>query len=75
MDYSVDTIRLRKAMLDAGIITINELSQASNVNRNTIGGILDGKVRPSSAVIERIAGALSLSGDDIGAIFFRKNLA
>lgn len=75
MEYAVDTIQLRKAMLDAGFTTIGELSSASSVNRNTIGGILDGNVRPSSAVIEKIARALSLTGDDIGAIFFSEKLA
>lgn len=75
MEYTVDTIQLRKAMIDAGFITISDLSKASNVNRNTIGGILDGNIRPSSGVIEKIALALSLTGDDIGAIFFSQKLA
>lgn len=75
MEYAVDTIQLRKAMLDAGFTTISELSSASSVNRNTIGGILDGNIRPSSGVIERIAKALSLSGEDVGAIFFSQKLA
>lgn len=75
MEYAVDTIQLRKAMLDAGYVTIGDLSSASHVNRNTIGGILEGNIRPSSAVIEKIAHALSLNGDEIGAIFFSQKLA
>lgn len=75
MQYAVDTIQLRKAMLDAGYTTIGELSTASSVNRNTIGQILDGKTRPSSGVIEKLANALSLNGDDIGTIFFSQKLA
>ena len=75
MEYTVDTIQLRKAMLDAGITTITELSSVSSVSRNTLGGILDGNIRPSSNVIEKIAHALSLSGDDIGTIFFSQKLA
>ena len=75
MEYAVDTIKLRKAMLDAGYTTISELSNASSVNRNTIGGILDGNIRPSSAVIEKIARSLSLNGGEIGTIFFSQKLA
>lgn len=75
MSYTVDTIQLRKAMLDAGFTTIVELSHDSGVSRVTIGGILDGKLRPSSAVIEKIADSLSLSGNDIGLIFFSQKLA
>ena len=75
MEYAVDTIQLRKAMLDAGFTTISDLSKASCVNRNTIGGILDGNIRPSSGVIEKIATALSLNGEDVGTIFFSQKLA
>ena len=75
MQYTVDAIKLRRAMLDAGFTTISDLSSASNVNRNTIGGILDGNIRPSSGVIEKIANALSLDGKDVGTIFFSQKLA
>lgn len=75
MEYAVNTNQLRKAMIDADCMTITDLSHVSGVSRNTIGGILDGSIRPSSAVIEKIAAALSLDGDDIGAIFFSQNLA
>ena len=75
MSYAVDTAELKKAMIDAGINTAVELSEKSGVNRNTVGGILNGDIRPSSAVIEKIARALSLDGNDIGRIFFKLQLA
>lgn len=75
MAYAVDTIELKKAMINAGIDTVTELSERSGVNRNTVGGILSGDVRPSSAVIEKIARTLSLDGPDIGRIFFKPQLA
>lgn len=75
MAYSVDTHQLRIAMINADLNTITDLSNASGVNRNTLGGILDGSVRPSSSVIERIASALALDGKDIGTIFFSQKLA
>ena len=75
MSYGVDSQELRKAMIDADIITITALAEVSGVDRNTIGAILNDKTRPNATVIEKIAGALSLSGEDIGRIFFRKKLA
>lgn len=75
MAYAVDTAELKKAMINAGINTAVELSERSGVNRNTVGGILNGDIRPSSAVIEKIARALSLDGNDIGRIFFKSQLA
>lgn len=75
MEYTVDAVELRKAMLDAGFITNTELAEASGVERNTIGGILNGKVRPSSMVIEKIASTLELDGSSIGNIFFSQKLA
>lgn len=75
MSYAVDTAELKKAMINAGINTAVELSEKSGVNRNTVGGILNGDIRPSSAVIEKIARALSLDGNDIGRIFFKLQLA
>lgn len=75
MSYGVDSQELRKAMIDADITTIVALAEASGVDRNTIGAILNDKTKPSASVIEKIAGALSLSGEDIGRIFFRQKLA
>lgn len=75
MAYAVDTMELKKAMISAGINTATELSEKSGVNRNTVGGILNGDIRPSSAVIEKIARTLALDGNDIGRIFFKPQLA
>lgn len=70
MKYNVDTIELRKAMIENGYITVGSFAEAAKVDRNTIGGILSKKVRPSAIVIEKIASTLKLSGSDIGRIFF-----
>lgn len=75
MEYYVDTQELRKAMIDANITTAVSLAEASGVDRNTIGSILNKKIKPSAAVIEKIAGALSLDGESIGRIFFSQRLA
>ena len=75
MAYTVDVQELRKAMIDADINTIIALSEASGVDRNTIGAILNKGASPSASVIEKIASALSLSGEAIGRIFFSCKLA
>ena len=75
MEYYVDTRELRKAMIDANITTATSLADASGVDRNTIGSILNEKIKPSAPVIEKIAGALSLDGEGIGRIFFSQRLA
>ena len=75
MAYTVDAQGLRKAMIDADITTIIALSEASGVDRNTIGAILNKGAFPSASVIEKIAIALDLSGESIGRIFFSRKLA
>lgn len=75
MEYMVDTQELRKAMIDADLTTAVRLAEASGVDRNTIGAILNGKIKPSAPVIEKIAKALSLTGEGIGCIFFSQKLA
>lgn len=75
MRYTVDTAELRKAMIDQGYNTIGELAEKSKVDRNTVGGILSGKIRPSSNIIEKVSIALGLNGEDVGRIFFSNKLA
>ena len=75
MTYYVDATELRKAMIDKDFTTIESLSNASGVNRNTISDILSGKSRPSSAVIERLSDTLGFDGETIGRIFFKQILA
>ena len=75
MEYIVDTIALRKAMLDVGLVKIQDFAKASGVSDVTLGGILSGKIRPSTGVIEKIANTLSLNGEDIARIFFSQKLA
>lgn len=67
--YMVDVKGLRSAMALANIKSKTELAEKSNVNRNTIGTLLDGKSLPTLSVLYRIAGALDLSPDEAGRIF------
>lgn len=73
--YEVNVTELRVAMAEAGITTIDGLSKASGVNRNTLSDVLSKKIYPSSAVMSKIAAALDLDGHRAGSIFFARKLA
>lgn len=69
-----NTVALRSAMAKAGLNKICQLSYASGVNRNTVGGIVNGKIQPSAQVIRRLTTALNLSPEEAGLIFLARNL-
>lgn len=73
--YEVDTMELKIAMIEAKITTIESLSSATGVNRNTLSGVINGNIYPSSNVMLAIAKALNLESSRAGAIFFKKKLA
>lgn len=73
--YKVDTKELQKAMIDADIKTIEQLSELTGVNRNTLSDIVNGKIFPSSMVMSKLAYCLNLTGEDAGRIFFASKLA
>ncbi len=70
MMYNVNVIELKKKMIDKNINTIDKLSELSNVNRNTLGAILNKKSLPSSMVMYALAETLELSSSECGYIFF-----
>ena len=73
--YEVDTKELRIAMIKAGIDTIDGLAKASGINRNTISGVLNGTLYPSSNVMVALVDALNLPSSQAGNIFFKEKLA
>ena len=73
--YQVDTKELRHLMIDAGFSTIEALSEASGVSRNTISGVLNGVTYPSSIVMLKLAETLEMSPDACGKVFFAPKLA
>lgn len=74
MSYSVNTVELKKLMIEKGIETISELAEKSGVGRDTVSGVLSGKIRPSTAVMEKIMNALEMKPAEAGVIFFKPNL-
>ena len=70
MRYEVDTIALRKLMVEKNIKTIGELAEKSGIGRDTASGVLKGLIRPSTAVMEKIMTALDMTPPEAGNIFF-----
>lgn len=74
MSYSVDTVELKKLMVEKGFDTIGELAEKSGVGRDTVSGVVNGKIRPSTAVMEKLMTTLDMKPVDAGTIFFNPNL-
>ena len=72
--YSVDTVALRKIMFENGYNTITSLAVKAKISRNTLGKVLDGSLRPSVEVMDKLVYALKLSPEISGAVFFADNL-
>lgn len=72
--HEIDTNELRKAMIDAGIDTIEQLAEKAGVNRITTADVVKGRIYPSSMVMEKLKIALGLSSEKAGAIFFKEKL-
>lgn len=72
--YFIDIKELKKAMIDADLDSIQKLADASGVNRNTVGDVVNGNILPSSDVMRKIASALKLSSERAGRIFFAMQL-
>ena len=69
-----DTIELKKIMVERGYKTIGSLASASQINRTTLGKVLDGKIQPSSDVMFKLVQTLDISPDNAGRIFFTIDL-
>lgn len=69
-----DVIELKKAMIEKGFKTNKSLADASGINRNTIGQLLNGEIQPSYDVMVRLVATLELSEHYAGRIFFAPNL-
>lgn len=71
LGYCTDIIELKKLMIECNLETNLALSEASGVDRNTIGKITSGKEQPSALNMYRIALALHMSPDKAGSVFFK----
>lgn len=69
-----DVLALRKIMIDRGFLTVSGLSEVANINRNTLGKVLTGKIQPSADVMDKLIEVLKIDPKDAGEIFFKSNL-
>lgn len=77
MDANVrktDTIELKKAMIEKGFNTNISLANASGINRDTLGKVLNGQIQPSYEVMNKLITTLELSETKAGRIFFAPDL-
>lgn len=72
--YEVDTKALRVCMAEAGILSITELAKKSGVSRGTVTNVMQGKIYPSSKVIEKLVMTLGIAPQRAGGIFFKPKL-
>lgn len=72
--YKTDVIELKKAMVEAGLGKIIDLSNESGVDRNTVSKVVNGEIQPSSGVMDRFVTALNLPPERAGRIFFNPDL-
>lgn len=72
--YTVDTTELKVIMAKKGLTKIVDLSMKSGVDRNTLSKVLNGEIKPSTSVIEKLMEALEIEPSRAGEIFFGQNL-
>lgn len=73
-EYKVDTIELKKIMIEQNLEKIIDLSVASTVDRNTLSKVINGEAKPSTTVIEKLMSTLHISPERAGSIFFSQTL-
>lgn len=70
----VDTVMLRKFMIDAGFYTITELSKKSGISRNTLSAVFKGKKNPSTDIMIKLISVLEIEPAVAGQVFFSMDL-
>lgn len=71
---ATNTAELKKIMIDCNISSVKELSEKSGINRNTLAQVLNGKIQPSSNVMEQLILTLNIEPSVAGSIFFAPDL-
>ena len=71
----VDSKALKKAMIDGNCDSFVQLSQETGIDKITLSNVCNGKQKPSYDTIVKLADTLHLRYEEIGAIFFYRELA
>lgn len=73
MERKCNVNLIKHLMVEKGFGTIVSLSEASGINRNTLGDILNGKIQPSATIMEKLIKALDIPLEDAALYFFSQN--
>ncbi|MBO7426224.1 MAG: helix-turn-helix transcriptional regulator [Clostridiales bacterium] len=72
---NIDAKEFKKAMVESNIDSYLQLEEATGLNRSTLSSIVKGEQKPSYDTIGVLADALHLTYEELGRIFFTKELA
>lgn len=70
----VDTNELWNIARQNGCKTIGEIANRLDINRNTVGEVMNGNTKPSSLFMERFVERFGVAPARAGTIFFNHNL-
>lgn len=73
-EYIVDTIALKKLMIEKGYNSNTAFATALGFDRNVVGSVVSGKKRPSVGLMDRMVSVLGMDAKTAGAVFFAANL-
>lgn len=73
-EYAVDTIALKKMMIEKGFDSNTAFALALGYDRNIVGHVVSGKKRPSVGLMDRMVSVLGMDAKTAGAVFFAANL-
>lgn len=74
VEFTVDVEELKIYMVRKKLDKIIDLSNASGVDRNILGKVINGTTRPSTTTIEKLIRTLEIPEKNAGSIFFKLNL-
>lgn len=68
--YRIDTVELRKCMIDSDIENVSDLARKAGLSRNNVADVVNGNSLPNIVTIYAIAGVLKATPERLGRIFF-----
>lgn len=72
--YKIDTVELRKCMIDSNVDSVSDLARKAGMTRNSIENILKGNTLPNLVTMYAIARVLNATPERLGRIFFAKSV-
>jgi transcriptional regulator with XRE-family HTH domain len=72
--FKTDIKAIKTQMVKKDIGTITELAEKTGISRNTISGVLNGKIQPSAEIMGKLIFTLDIKPEVAGAIFFSTDL-